>query len=173
MERYFYFLRSLPSWRGSISFQTLDILIHFSWPSTQLRKFVLGTCALFFSSFDKLAIKPEMPVAEGDDHWEHQCCHMQGLSMVLDSKEGVKCLASNLQLEWWMQAKAVKDIFSWCCIMLQTCLPRMLPAASTSLGITTGLVQLQMCQAYACGNFGLGANTKDMRQAQCCLATSL
>lgn len=128
---------------------------------------------LFSSSFGKLAIKIEMPVAEGDDYWEHHYCLLQCLSMILDSKEVVKLLASNLQLEWRTQAKAVKYIFSWCCIMLQICLPRILPAASTSLGITAGLVQLQMCQARACGNFGLGANTKDMRQAQCCLATSL
>lgn len=47
-------------------------------------------------------------------------------------------------LEWGMQAKAVKHFFSWCCIMLQTCLPRMIPAASTCLGITTGFVQFQM-----------------------------
>lgn len=51
---------------------------------------------LFSSSFGKLAIKLEMPVAKGDDHWEHQCSHMQCLSMILDSKEGVKLLASDL-----------------------------------------------------------------------------
>lgn len=67
---------------------------------------------LFTSSFGKLVTKLEMPVAKSDDHWEHQCCHMQCLSMVMDSKEGVKLLATNLQLEWCMQSKAVKHIFS-------------------------------------------------------------
>lgn len=44
--------------------------------------------------FCKLEIKLEMPAAKGDDHWEHQCCHTQCLSMILDSKEEVKLLAS-------------------------------------------------------------------------------